>query len=147
MKKRYIWTIVTIFFVLFIYSNSIKPAVVSSVDSGRVLRIVRECLITQGVSTQWLTEHFVRKMGHFSEYAVLGILLFECLRSYEFTKERRHHIHLTAGYMIPFIDETIQLFINGRSGQISDVWLDCSGIVFTTLFMTFFYRIYKKTGK
>lgn len=29
--------------------------------------------------------------------------------------------------MVPFVDETIQLFVAGRSGQISDVWLDMSG--------------------
>ena len=30
-------------------------------------------------------------------------------------------------FMVPFVDETIQLFVAGRSGQISDVWLDMSG--------------------
>ena len=29
--------------------------------------------------------------------------------------------------MIPFVDETIQLFVEGRSGQVSDVWLDLAG--------------------
>ena len=30
-------------------------------------------------------------------------------------------------FMVPFVDETIQLFVAGRSGQISDVWLGMSG--------------------
>ena len=29
--------------------------------------------------------------------------------------------------LVPFVDETIQLFVPGRSGQISDVWLDMAG--------------------
>ena len=33
------------------------------------------------------------------------------------------------GMAIPFTDETIQLFVEGRSGQIGDVWLDMSGVL------------------
>ena len=35
---------------------------------------------------------------------------------------------------VPFLDETIQLFVDGRAGQISDVWLDVSGAVCGILF-------------
>ena len=37
--------------------------------------------------------------------------------------------NVTAVLFMPFVDETIQLFVEGRSGQISDVWLDMAGIV------------------
>ena len=36
-------------------------------------------------------------------------------------------LHRIAIFAVPFLDETIQLFTEGRSGQISDVWLDMSG--------------------
>ena len=36
-------------------------------------------------------------------------------------------------FFIPFVDETLQLFTEGRSGQISDVWLDMSGAVTGTI--------------
>ena len=32
-------------------------------------------------------------------------------------------------FIVPFVDETIQLFVSGRSGQISDVWLDFCGVM------------------
>ena len=77
----------------------------------------------------------VRKAAHFTEYAGLGFLLAMntgaglasvfCL-----LKE-----NLTAVFGMPFIDETIQLFVEGRSGQISDVWLDMAGI-FTGILLT-----------
>lgn len=133
MKKKYIWTAVTVLYVLFVFSNSMKPAVVSSADSGKVLKLAREFLASSGISFQWLTEHMIRKTGHFSEYALLGVLLSGCILSYGIAGERRWLLHLTAGYMVPFMDETIQLFVKGRSGQISDVWLDCSGVAFGTL--------------
>jgi len=35
--------------------------------------------------------------------------------------------------VIPLLDETIQLFVPGRSGQVGDIWIDCFGVVFGTL--------------
>ena len=35
---------------------------------------------------------------------------------------------------VPLIDETLQLFTPGRSGQISDVWLDMGGAAAGTVF-------------
>ena len=32
-------------------------------------------------------------------------------------------------FLVPFVDETIQLFVDGRSGQVDDVWLDLCGVV------------------
>ena len=74
----------------------------------------------------WLTEHIIRKTAHFAEYAVLGGLTAKAYGLYG-----RHRIFnrdaLMLIFMVPFVDETIQLFVAGRSGQISDVWLDMSG--------------------
>ncbi len=147
MKKRYVWTAVIVLYVLFIFSNSMKPAEISSAASGRVLRMVRESLALSGVSSQWLTDHIIRKAAHFSEYTLLGLLLSGCVPACGFKAEKRWFIHLTAGYMVPFADETIQLFVRGRSGQISDVWLDCTGVAFGTLFAAFLFIIWKRTGK
>ena len=36
---------------------------------------------------------------------------------------------------LPFLDETMQLFTEGRSAQVDDVWLDVAGVCFGTLFM------------
>lgn len=74
----------------------------------------------------WLTEHIIRKTAHFAEYAVLGGLTARAYGLYG-----RHRIcnrdALMLIFMVPFVDETIQIFVAGRSGQISDVWLDMSG--------------------
>ena len=140
MKKKAIWTAVTILFILFIFSNSMKPSDISSADSGWVLRVAQESLGSLGISTRWLTEHIIRKTGHFSEYTILGILLYGCIRSYGFPAERRYFIRFTAGFMVPFVDETIQLGVSGRSGQISDVWLDCAGVAFGMLIAALLIR-------
>jgi len=147
MKKRYIRTAATLIYVLFIFSNSMMPAEISSAESGKVLTLARELLTASGITAQWLTEHIIRKMGHFAEYALLGVMLSGWVQSLGFAAERRWFIHLTAGYMVPFLDETIQLSVRGRSGQIWDVWLDCAGVAFGTLLWASMVLNKKRTEK
>ncbi len=71
----------------------------------------------------------VRKVGHFSEFAVLGaelLLLYIFNRKYEFS--RLFNV-FGAGLTTAVCDESIQLFVPGRSGQIKDVGIDMLGFV------------------
>lgn len=67
-------------------------------------------------------------MGHFLEYTLEGFWLMLCLRVY--TSHFVKHISwpLLGGLLTALCDETIQLFTDGRSGQITDVWIDFSGV-------------------
>ena len=102
--RRIFWLAVLLLYVCFIYGNSLTPASVSSQESG-----------------------FVRKTAHFLEYAGLGILLAFNFRPRAGAFAGRLRGALEAALVIPFVDETIQLFVEGRSGQVSDVWLDLAG--------------------
>ncbi|WP_367567883.1 VanZ family protein [Lacrimispora sp.] len=133
MKKKYIWTAVTVFYVLFIFSHSLKPSDISSEDSGRVLELIQKVFKLWEINAPWVTEHVIRKAAHFSEYALLGILLWNCLPACGFASQVRWMIHVTAGCVVPLLDETIQLFVPGRSGQVGDIWIDCFGVIFGTL--------------
>ena len=144
MKKRYFWTALTGLYILFIFSNSLKTSDLSSADSGHVLLIVKNLLTSLGMGGKWLTEHIIRKAGHFTEYTGLGLILYKCVRSYGFGRERRFYLLLLSGFMVPFLDETIQLFVAGRSGQISDVWLDCSGVAAGSLIAALLFFIFKR---
>lgn len=132
-RKSRLWTVAVIAYILFIFSNSMKPAGLSSADSGTVLELVRNICASVSIDSGMITEHIIRKLAHFSEYTLLGIFLFSCLDSYELGRESRGMLQIILGFSVPFTDETIQLFVAGRSGQISDVWLDCAGVVFGTL--------------
>lgn len=132
MKKTHIWHIVLVCYVLFIYFNSMTPAVISSQESGFVLELVQGLLDSMGIGALWLTEHIIRKCAHFCEYTVLGILLTQSLNQLPDSGKCRLLLQLLLSVLLPFVDETIQLFTPGRSGQISDVWLDMSGILFGT---------------
>lgn len=145
MKKSYVWHVVLILYILFVFSNSLTPAVESSGKSQTVLLLAHRILGLANISAHWLTEHVIRKCAHFGEYTVMGILLFQSMRSLPDISAQmqriRYPLHVASVFFIPFVDETLQLFTEGRSGQISDVWLDMSGAVFGTILSILFIRV------
>jgi len=128
IKQRWIWTLTVILYVGFIFHNSLTPADESSRQSGGVLQIILQFVEWLGMEGSWITEHLVRKTAHFAEYTLLGILLGTALRQYPAGVAMRRILQCWVGNVIPLVDETLQLFTEGRSGQISDVWLDMAGV-------------------
>ncbi len=127
-KMRKIWTVVVILYVGFIFHNSLTPALESSRQSGGVLALVLAVADNMGIESSWITEHLIRKMAHFAEYTLLGVLLSTAVRQYGAALSAERLVKGWLGTVIPLMDETIQLFVEGRSGQISDVWLDMAGV-------------------
>lgn len=117
--------------IAFIFSNSMQVAEVSSGMSGRVLKIMKTVLQNIGLENiaGRLTEHIVRKLAHFCEYALEGFLLMLCLRVYTRHFVRHMSWPMLAGVLTALTDETIQLFSDGRSSQVTDVWIDFGGVV------------------
>ena len=134
-KKQWIWTLLMVLYVGFIFNNSITPAIESSKQSGRVLGMVLAMFRLVGLDSAIVTEHIIRKMAHFAEYFLMGVLLWNCLRFYMLTGKLWLVLQLWLITVIPLTDETIQLFSEGRAGMISDVWLDVSGAALGSLGM------------
>ena len=95
-------------------------------------------------------DHPVRKTAHAAEYAVLGLLTagayiggWNLLRAFKVNykktvnvRDGREKMSISRGIVIPWwvittayagTDELHQLFVPGRSGQVSDVLLDSAG--------------------
>ena len=128
---RVIFTAALIACIWFIFSNSMAVATVSTGSSGRVLawmRIILRRLGHPGLADR-LTMHIVRKLAHFCEYLLEGFLLMLCLRVY--TRHFFKHVSwpMLGGLLTALTDETIQLFVPGRSGQVTDIWIDFSGVM------------------
>lgn len=131
LAARVLFTAALLATVAFIFSNSMAVAEASNQASGGVrawLCAVLGRLGLQGAANL-LTDHVVRKLAHFAEYMLLGFWLMLCLRVY--TRRFIRHISwpVLFGLVTALTDETIQLFSDGRSGQISDVWLDFGGVL------------------
>ena len=85
-------------------------------------------ITVQNTIAEGLT-HLVRKTAHFTEYAFMGFLWYLLL------SDKKHNILYSVGAVALYAssDEFHQLFVSGRSGQISDVILDTCGGLFGVL--------------
>ena len=128
---RVLFTLALAGCIWFILSNSMAVADVSSVSSGRVLQLLQAVLRRLGMPglAQRLTMHLVRKLAHFCEYLLEGFLLMLCMRVYSRRPLRHITVPMLAGVLTALTDETIQLFSEGRSSQVTDVWLDSAGVL------------------
>lgn len=135
MRQKKWWMVSLVLYILFIFGNSMQTADTSSGQSSAVLTLMVESLSALGVDNIGITEHIIRKMAHFTEYTLLGMLIYKNVRIQFSARNERVLYTCLLGFAVPFMDETIQLFVEGRSGQISDVWLDMSGVVFGVCIM------------
>lgn len=138
---KHILLSITVLFICFIFINSMFPADVSAEHSGNVLSSVTSILLKLKLNIN-ITEYFIRKSAHFIEYSMLGFLLL--LTEIEYTDNIISNIFkpLFVGLLVPVIDETIQLFVEGRSGQVSDILLDFSGVLFGICVMLIIYVLF-----
>lgn len=123
---RVLSTALTVLLVIFIFSNSLANGDQSSSLSGGVTAFINGVLSSLGLPQ--LTEHLVRKLAHFGEFALLGLSATWCLRSYMAHYLRHLSLPLLFGLLTAGIDETLQLFSPGRCGSVVDMWIDFGGV-------------------
>ena len=80
----------------------------------------------------------IRKTAHFSEYAVLGVGALNLAKN---LARRGSGRCASIGVLLAFAlvavaDETLQLFVPGRSGSLRDVAIDLAGYTFGVLCAT-----------
>lgn len=114
-----------LFWVAFIWHNSMEGAGMSGIRSIRITNAVNG-LLWEGMA---VTEHAVRKLAHFLEYAVEGILTVFLFWAFKISVRKDVYAGMLLGVMTALIDETIQLFSAGRDGAVGDVWIDLGGFV------------------
>ncbi|MBR3041524.1 MAG: VanZ family protein, partial [Eubacterium sp.] len=73
-------------------------------------------------------DHPVRKAAHFSEYMLLGILLFGAWYDSDRKKSKNFLVPFIIGSLYAASDELHQLLISGRAGMFSEVLIDSSGV-------------------
>lgn len=136
---------------LMIWGNSMRTAAQSAQQSGSVLSYLAPWLSALGLEPAGF-HTLLRKLAHFSEYGLLGALwTLELWLGAHVSKGRGAALRLGFCMLTAFVDETIQLFVPGRSGEIRDVWIDASGalagIVVTFLIIWGIWGIHQKNGE
>ncbi len=143
-RFRVIVFILTAAAIVFAFVHSAMPDDLSSKESEGVFAFLCGILRFFGAGEN-LTEHIVRKLAHFSEYTAIGMFLTSCAYSFDRFKPYRYMAYvLFAGLSTAFVDETIQLFSEGRAGMIIDMWIDFSGVCLGTAVMLLFYFAYQR---
>jgi VanZ family protein len=93
----------------------------------------------------------VRKLAHFTEYLILGLLLFQLVRTYTIKRSKEALISWGVGTLYAASDELHQMFSDGRSPQVRDVCIDSAGVLtgvlVTLLFLYFYERAIDKKRK
>lgn len=93
--------------------------------------------------------HFlIRKFAHFTIFMMLGILSVLTFDSYNLRKAYLK-IVMSAGLCLFYaaMDETHQLFSDGRSAQLSDVMIDFSGSLIGILIISLILHSLRKLNK
>ena len=143
----------------FIFGNSLKDAVASSEQSGKVHEIVNEVASSVGIEEP-ISEQTVRNMAHFTEFALLGVLL--CLNVWGLglapflAKRKLDFLWLLSALPIAFLlaclDEYLQTFSEGRACDFTDVLTDTEGaalgiLLFLACFLLLRFAFGKKQKK
>ena len=138
-REKYLGALLGLLSVLwigFILTRSMKPASLSSEESTWALHLVQEVLPRA-------TDHFVRKLAHFTEFFVLGLLLGGCCGLLWRPVLR---LPLLGCVGIAALDELVQRFYEGRSGELRDVLLDSLGALCALLLLRLFSELRKRRG-
>lgn len=135
---RLILVLLILAWVIFVYSLSNQ----SGTESSGLSRKVAEFLFDSEKIID-IAEPIIRKIAHFSEYAIGGVLFYSLFSTYDYSKKQKTIISLGLGIWYAAFDEIHQLFVDGRSGNIRDVCIDSLGVFFGILCMRFVFRIFE----
>lgn len=130
MKRRiYLASALVWMGVIFYMSN--QPAVVSSNQSGEIIKILSNLPIIGNVVNYMVeidvAQFIIRKCAHMFSYCMLAVLWFMAI--YDESKRVRNVVLISFAISVIYActDEFHQLFIPGRSGEIRDVMVDSIG--------------------
>lgn len=159
MKKKILITVaagvILLVVYILIFGFSAENATESSSRSKEIAKACVETVNTVGkknwtqAKKEQLTETYenpIRKLAHFSEYALTGLLLFIIWVQW-FPVNKKMFICLLAWICLTAsADEIHQLFVDGRSGNVKDVLIDTAGGFFGILFSMAVRRVIEKIG-
>lgn len=153
---RTVTVVLIVLWMALIFSLSSQNAEISSETSGSVIVAVADIVypdFSEMPSEKQMEivaslQFIVRKIAHFSLYAVLGILSFLSVISYRQLKFSYRFL-ISAGICLLYAvsDELHQLFVSGRSSEIRDVCIDFCGSLIAITVLSLLARCVKKVYK
>lgn len=143
-RRKYVWWMAALLWTAVIFSLSLQTATASSGTSEGMLAQLLNALGLDGLSAAQMDflRHAIRKCAHFAEYFLLGALWYGyfCERP---VRSAWGKAWLTA-VVTAMSDELLQCFVEGRSGQLSDVLLDSAGALTGILLMLWLWTVFRR---
>ena len=119
----------TIVWIMVIFSFSMQSGVESSELSGGIVDWIIELVFDGEFSYVIELGFLIRKLAHFTEYLVLGVVVIQTVKQTNCSEPVFISVivSMLVCVCVASCDEAIQLFSEGRSGQVVDVVLDGCG--------------------
>lgn len=96
----------------------------NSVESGNQSNFIVNLIVDVfNIDNIDLLSLIIRKLAHFTEYFILGILVYNLISSYN----KRTYMALIICILYAISDEVHQIFVPGRSCQMYDILIDSLG--------------------
>lgn len=137
------WLLV-IFWMIIIFKFSNEPAVISNEKSGFVINLLGSLGINLNNSFGELTNFIVRKAGHFTEYFILYMFLYNAIAE-KVSFKKCLILSLVFTFLYACSDEFHQIFVPGREGRFRDVLIDTLGGIFAMGIKIFIITIKKNS--
>ncbi len=152
---RIVSAVAVVALMVLIFCFSAQNAQSSDNLSGGVIRSVVEFVdrdfdtlpVEQQSKVIASLQFIVRKSAHFSEYALLGFLTANALRTYGIKKRFKYILPPIISMLYATSDEIHQYFVPGRACRALDVLIDTSGAVFGTAIFAGVFWIILKIGR
>lgn len=143
-KKRFLYLIPVVIWMIFIFYMSGKTGQESSGQSGKIslfitnlLEKVRQDSPQEMQNLQDILELVIRKVAHMTEYAILFLLSYLAMVKISMSQSRFYNrsIAVLISLLYACSDEMHQLLVPGRSGRMIDVGIDMAGVLIVLVCM------------
>lgn len=136
--------------VIFLFSAQTGDA--SSDLSGNFIRFlaglfVEDFEILDTFAQENVIQNFsypIRKIAHFSEYLILGVLIFSAVKSHGRSNRFAVSVSIFGSFIYAVTDEIHQFFVPERACQFTDVLIDTSGAIAGVLICLALIQINRK---
>ncbi len=90
---------------------------------------------------------YIRKIAHYFEYGLGGVLFIALFYTYNWTDRKRVITSLFLGLWYSITDELHQSIVPGRHASLADIWIDFLGIATGVVIMIFIITAFKLCRK
>jgi len=150
--RQVIFTLLTVLWMIVIFSFSAKPGNESEEQSIKAGMIVCHMFVPdfddlseqQQIDMAQAIDHPVRKTAHATEYAMLAGLVLGMV-TVSIIRWKNVLTAISVSVLYAATDEFHQLFVPARSGQVKDVLIDgCGAVIGTLIIWGIYYLVHKK---